>query len=98
MPQCDLASKIQKTYNADPELKQLYQKVFGCPEEHPGFKFVKGIILYHDKIYIPCQSPLKQVFFEEFHATLMPGHAEIHRTYGRLSDNFFWKGMKKSRG
>jgi len=25
--QCDLVSKIQETYNADPELKQLYQKV-----------------------------------------------------------------------
>jgi len=25
----------------------------------------------------------------------MAGHVGIHRTYGRLSDNFFWKGMKK---
>jgi len=95
VPQCDLVSKIQETYNADPELKQLYQKVFGCLEEHSGFIIVKGIILYHDKIYIPCTSPLKQVLLEEFHVTPMAGHAGIHRTYGRLSDNFFWKGMKK---
>jgi len=69
VPQCDLISKIQETYSANPELKQLYQKVLGCPEEHPGFKIVKGIILYHDKIYIPCKSPLTQVLLEEFHAT-----------------------------
>ena len=82
MLQCDLVSKIQETYNADPELKQLYQKMLGFLEEHPGFKIVKGIILYHDKIYIPCQSPLKQVLLEEFHATPMAGHAGIHKTYG----------------
>jgi len=61
-------------------------------------KFVKGILLYHDKIYINFQSPFKQVHLEEFHAIPMVGHAEIHRSYGRLSDHFFWKGMKKRRG
>jgi len=82
VPQCDLISKIQETYSADPKLKQLYQKVLGCPEKHRRFKIVKGIILYHDKIYIPCKSPLIQVLLEEFHATPMAGHARIHRTYG----------------
>jgi len=91
VPQCELVAKIQEAYNSDSTLKQLYQSVLCWPEEHPGFKIVKGILLYHDKIYISDQSPLKQVLLEEFHATPIAGHAGIHRTYGRLSDNFFGK-------
>ena len=67
-------------------------------EEYPGFKVFKGILLYHDKISISDQSPLKQVLLDEFHATPMASHAGIHRTYGRLRDNFYWKGMKKRCG
>jgi len=45
---------------------------------------------------IRFSSPFKQVLLDEFHATPMAGHAGIHRTYGRLSENFYWKGMKKT--
>jgi len=95
VPQCELVTKIQEIYSSNSTLKHLYQQVLRCPEEYPGFKVVKGILLYHDKIFIPDQSPLKQVLLDEFHATPMAGHAGIHRTYGRLSNNFYWKGMKK---
>jgi len=82
IPQCKLVTKIQETYNSGSAPRQLYQQVLCCPEEYPGFKVVKGILLYHNKIFILDQSPLKQVFFEEFHATPMASHAGIHRTYG----------------
>jgi len=95
VPQCELVTKIQEIYSSNSTLKHLYQQVLRCPEEYPGFKVVKGILLCHDKIFIPYQSPLKQVLLDEFHATPMAGHAGIHRTYGQLSDNFYWKGMKK---
>jgi len=62
VPQCELVTKIQEAYNSDSTLKQLYQSVLCWPEEHSGFKIVKGILLYHDKIYISDQSPLKQSF------------------------------------
>jgi len=56
VPQRELVTKIQKTYNSDSTLKQLYQQVLCCLEEYPGFKVVKGILLYHDKIFIPNQA------------------------------------------
>nr|KYP66317.1 Retrotransposable element Tf2 [Cajanus cajan] len=93
--QCDLVENIQDTYNSEPEIQQTYQGVLRCPKDHPGFKIVKGVLLYNEKIYLSEQSPLKHILLEEFHATPIAGHAGIHRTYGRLSDNFFWRGMKK---
>lgn len=35
------------------------------------------------------------MILEEFHSSLLGGHGGIEKTYGRLKENVYWKGMKQ---
>lgn len=87
-------TKLREAYQTDPELSKLYTEVETNPASHPSFTIVQGLLLCNGKIYIAPNSPLKSIMIEEFHSSPLGGHAGIQKTYGRLSENFFWQGMK----
>ena len=53
-----------------------------------------GILWYKGRKVLPSSSIHKQHILHEFHYTPI-GHSGILRTYKRVSDNFFWTGMKQ---
>lgn len=53
-----------------------------------------GVLLDHEKIWLPASTSLKQYLLEEFHESKTSGHSGVLQTYKRLGQNFFWKGMK----
>ncbi|MCI73458.1 hypothetical protein A2U01_0094722, partial [Trifolium medium] len=54
------------------------------PTAYPAFQIRNELLFYKGKLYIPVSSPIKQTLLEEFHYSLLGGHAGIQRTYGRL--------------
>lgn len=70
-------------------------KVQNDPPSYPFFKVHRGQLFFKDKLYISSNSPLKHVLLEELHISPLGGHSGIHKTYGRLSENVYWEGMKK---
>ncbi|CAJ1931134.1 unnamed protein product [Sphenostylis stenocarpa] len=89
VPWYDLVEKIQEAYKFKPNLQQIYQNVLRCPKEHPGFKIVKGILLYNDKKFISEWSPRKQVLLQEDLEMLLEEYPNLH-----LEEKVFVEGKR----
>ncbi|MCI04999.1 transposon TF2-1 polyprotein, partial [Trifolium medium] len=89
-------------------LDQLRQALPTCPHFGPILQScvadktpnnhysVKDQLLYwKDKLAIPPSSPLIQQILQEFHSSLVGGHAGITRTLARVCSQFYWPLMKQ---
>lgn len=74
---------------------KLQQLIHASAEEVAEFSFQEGLVLFHERMVVPSESSLRLQLLEEFHSSLVGGHAGVARTFHRLSFNFFWKGMRK---
>lgn len=95
IPHWEFFNKLQQSFQEDNDLKALITKVQQQPATFPNFKVIRGLLFFKDRLYIPEESPLKQVILEEFHSSLLGGHGGIQKTYGRLKENVYWHGMKQ---
>ncbi|KZV15495.1 hypothetical protein F511_33210 [Dorcoceras hygrometricum] len=55
----------------------------------------RGLLLYKTKVVLPSQSDWVRKIMEEGHCSAEGGHAGAFRTLKRISNSFYWKGMKK---
>lgn len=58
---------------------------------------INGRLFHRGRIVIAAGSKWIKKFVEEFHITPMGGHSGAFRTPKRVSDSYYWKGMKKTR-
>lgn len=79
----------------DDNFQKFISVIQSSPEAHKSFQALNGLIFFIGKLFIPSTSPLKHVLLGKFHSSLIGGHYGIHRTFGRLSENLFWHGMRK---
>ncbi|KAL5803158.1 hypothetical protein ACOSQ4_031463 [Xanthoceras sorbifolium] len=57
------------------------------------WKFVEGIILFKDRIYLANDSKLIQDIIGEFHGST---HEGFVKTFQRIKANFYWQKMRKN--
>jgi len=95
VPHWDFIGQLKTQLASDPQANELLNKVLQAPEEHSDFMVRNGLLFFKGKLYVPVSSPIKQTLLEEFHYSLLGGHAGIQRTYGRLKENVYWPGMKQ---
>ncbi|CAM8991067.1 unnamed protein product [Rhodiola kirilowii] len=62
--------------------------------QHEGYQIRDGLILYRDRLLVPKDPTLKDLILQEYHDTLLGGHAGVQRTLSRVSSHFYWKGMQ----
>ena len=90
-----IISNLRKANASEPELLKLHEL-----QQHdqlpPAFSLQNGLLLYHSYMYIPRDSPLVEKVLHEFHSTPQGGHAETLKTYKRVVEQFYWKGIKQS--
>lgn len=65
-------------------------------EEKPGiFTLLNGILYREGRLVIPSKSSLIPTLLHQFHSSAMGGHEGALKTFKRLSQEVFWKGMRK---
>jgi hypothetical protein len=95
IPHLEFIDKLKEQLLKDDDFQQFVNKVLEKSDEYQHFQVLNGLLFFKGKLFLPNNSPFKQVLLEEFHASLMGGHNGIHRTFGRLQENVFWFGMRK---
>ena len=79
---------------ADQQLKGIVQDLLRDPNLHPGFSLRKGVLYYKERLVLPKNSSRIPMILKEFHDSAWGGHSGIFRTYKRISELFYWEGMK----
>lgn len=58
------------------------------------FSLQNGLLLYKDKIFLSASSSLKPLVLQHVHDSPIKGHSGYLKTFHRVKQDFFWKGMK----
>lgn len=86
----ELVSEVE----ADAELKKIMEDLKKDPESHHVFTLEHGRLHYKGRLVLSEKSVWIPKLLAEFHATSTGGHSGVYRTYRRLSQSLYWKGMK----
>jgi hypothetical protein len=95
IPHWDFVLQLKDQLKTDPQIVELMNNIAQQPADYSDFQIRNELLFYKGKLYIPVSSPIKQTLLEEFHYSLLGGHAGIQRTYGHLKENVYWPGMKQ---
>jgi len=88
----ELAAEIEKGV----KLNKILQDLLVKEGEHSGYKMNNGRLYYHNRLVIPMDSQKIITILKEFHDTAVGGHLGYFWTYKRISNLFFWEGMRKN--
>ncbi|MCI25617.1 hypothetical protein A2U01_0046808, partial [Trifolium medium] len=94
IPHWDFIQQLKQSFLADVTLQELMKQVQESPSSHPGYQVIQDLLFFHGKLYIPPNSPIKQLLLEEYHSSPIGGHSGIQKTLGRLKENVYWEKMK----
>ena len=85
---------IRSAVEQDPELAKTKQEVLDQPESRPRYLVRGDNLLYKGRLAIPAHSSLTTKFLRLFHESPIGGHSGFLKTYQRLKQQLYWKGMK----
>ena len=90
-----LMAEVREANKVDLELLELHRSYL--ENQLPAdYSVQHGFLLYQSRFFLPRDSPLIAKVLYEFHSTPQGGHAGVLKTYKRVAEQFFCKGMKKS--
>ncbi|MCH82581.1 hypothetical protein A2U01_0003391 [Trifolium medium] len=95
MPHFIFLDDLRLLLQNSPEFTTLFQQVQQKPSNFPDYKIHQGLLFYKNKIWLDHSNTFKQNLLEEFHNSPLSGHMGVHKTYTRLLENFYWKGMRE---
>lgn len=87
-------TELHHQLEADSTYRQRRDDIRNSPESHPDLSISGALILYRGRIWLPHNFPLIPTLLTEFHATPTGGHAGIAKTLARVSENFYWEGLR----
>ena len=88
------AAEIKKEVFNDECLRQIRQQVIHRNAPSNKYTVVGGHLLRQGRMIIPKGSPHIQNILREFHDRPLGGHWGFLKTYKRISQQFYWSGMK----
>jgi hypothetical protein len=94
-PHLTFLDELRQELAADTAFVALCDKYKADPSLLPGFKLTNGLLLYKGRIWLSPSSRFKTLLLQEYHDSLIAGHAGISKTMKRLAENFFWDHMRR---
>ena len=94
--QTDVWEGLEAEIAADTKLKGIVQDLIRDSDLHPGFSLKKGALYYKNRLVVPKNSPQVEMILKEFHDSSWGGHSGNFRTYKRISELFYWEGMRNA--
>ena len=62
---------------------------------HPEFSISLNLVLHKGRIWLPRELPMISTLLTEYHTTPTGGHTGVAKTITRLSENFYWLGLRE---
>ena len=78
-----------------PDYTQLRQSIMDHPDQNPEFSITKDFVLHKGRIWLPSTLPFLNTLLQEYHCTPTGGHMGVAKTLARLTENFYWQGIRK---
>lgn len=86
---------ITVAVNEDPHFSTIKQQCMQGTYTEPFFHVQQGILFWKNRVMVPPRPHLIQAILEEFHSSMLGGHAGIARTKARITSQFTWPSMTK---
>ncbi|GJU14254.1 ty3-gypsy retrotransposon protein [Tanacetum coccineum] len=77
------------------QLEKIRQNVITGVEGFEEYRVEDNCLLYKGRLVLPHTSSWIPRLFQEFHSSVIGGHAGILKTYQRMAAELLWVGMKK---
>ncbi|CAM8971233.1 unnamed protein product [Rhodiola kirilowii] len=85
---------LRYLFATDSEASQLFKAISEHPDQYEGYQIRDGLVVFRDRLLIPNDLALRHLILQEYHDTLLGGHAGIQRTTARVCSHFYWRGMQ----
>ncbi|CAH9101834.1 unnamed protein product [Cuscuta europaea] len=92
---CQEWEGLEEELLKDPKCLTLFQNLVSKPDQYPDFQNKKGLLYYKGKLVLPSASPRVTKILNEYHSSAVGGHSGYFRTMKRVSNLFYWQGMRK---
>jgi len=94
VPSLNFLDELRRQLEVDPAYMQRRNDIRNSPATHPELSISGALILRRGRIWLPQNFPLIPTLLIEFHATPTGGHAGVTKTLARISENFYWEGLR----
>ncbi|XP_019266920.1 PREDICTED: uncharacterized protein LOC109244312 [Nicotiana attenuata] len=91
----ELLQRIKDSWEKDKEVAEIIAHIQKQGEEQKGYTFVNQQLRRKGKLVVGNDSSLRQEILQIWHDKPIGGHSGIENTYKRLSNLFYWKGLKE---
>lgn len=86
-----LESQLKK----DEEYSPIITSLEKGKSTHEGFCLQGGLVYKNDRLVIPTKSSCIPALLEQFHTSAVGGHEGALKTFKRLTQEVYWRGMRK---
>ncbi|KAL4035233.1 hypothetical protein IC575_003914 [Cucumis melo] len=86
---------IQKEVRKDPALQEILSMIEEQGIEIPHYTCHQGILKFKGRLVLSRTSTLIPTIMHTYHDSVFGGHSGFLRTYKRMAEELYWKGMKK---
>lgn len=91
----DMFDKIQKTWVEDEELKKIVQELEIDKTSLKKFNWQNNQLRRKWKLVVGRDEALRRELLTYYHDSSLGGHSGVHATVKRISQWFYWKGLRK---
>ncbi|OMO79377.1 reverse transcriptase [Corchorus capsularis] len=86
--------ELREFYATNVQGQQILTKANSQSDK--GFSMHDGLVFFRGRVVIPEGHALQLTLLQEYHASLIGGHAGVKKTLARLAANFYWPKMRQS--
>lgn len=94
VPSLSFMDELRTQLHRHPDYIRRHRDIVNNPANHPGFFVVNNLILYRHRIWLPRDVPIISTLLTEYHTTPTGGHSGVAKTIARVSENFYWLGLR----
>ena len=94
VPCLTLISELCQQLESLPEYVEHRNAIMQSPLSHPHFSITNNLILHKNRIWLPRGFPMIPTLITEYHCTPTGGHMGIAKTLARITENFYWQGLR----
>ncbi|CAH9105349.1 unnamed protein product [Cuscuta europaea] len=91
---CQEWEGLEEELEKDPKWGETMQKMLIQPDKYPDYKRKGGLLYYKGRLILPKGSHRILIILKEYHDSAIGGHSGYFRTMKRISNLFFWVGMR----
>ncbi|KZV51588.1 hypothetical protein F511_10541 [Dorcoceras hygrometricum] len=95
IPQWQDMQEITAAVQQDSKLRDIMDKVEKGGMTNAAYTISRGLLWHKNRMVLPRASKCVNRIIDEGHNSAEGGHAGAYRTLRRISNNFYWAGMKK---